>query len=146
MGKIISLSALNGDWTANNETGSARVWTKGIYSIVHSDNIFNTNNAGWIVKQTNGLEIFAIKTVNQPWDSNAQIVWNPNATYDSSNVANLSIENTTTVNPIDADPSYYKVSQVNSNDWSGVRMIWRNNEWSQTSVTTAYQYRGIHQY
>ena len=137
MGKIISLSALNGDWTANNETGSARVWTKGIYSIVHSDNIFNTNNAGWIVKQTNGLEIFAIKTVNQPWDSNAQIIWNPNATYDSSNVANLSIGNTATVNPIDADPSYYKVSQVNENDWSGFKMTWKNNQWSQTSVTTS---------
>ena len=76
MTKVISLSALNGDWVSNNATGTNRVWTKGIYSIVYSDNIFNTNNAGWIVKETNGIEIFSIKTLNDPWDTKAEIISN----------------------------------------------------------------------
>ena len=93
MAKTINLKQLNGDWIVNNAVGTERIWTRGIYSIVYSDNIFNTGERGWIVKQTDGVEIFAFKTDGDPWSSERTIIWNPNASgYTEDSTANLNVK------------------------------------------------------
>ena len=135
----ISLSGLNGDWQVNNQSGIDRIWTRGIYSIVYSENMFETSNAGWIVKITNGVEIFGIKTDSgEVWDDDAEIIWNPNATgYDDDTTANLVISVIEEANPIDINPAYYKCDSVNETTWTGYKMKWdKDSGWiNQESLT-----------
>lgn len=141
MAITIPLSGLNGDWSVNNQTGNLRVWTKGIYSIVYSSNMFESGYQGWMVKITDGVEIFGIKTTTgDPWDRNAEIIWNPHAQgYDEDTTKNLVISVIEEVNPVDINPHYYKCCQVNksNNRWSGYRMRWDKNEgWVVSNVLT----------
>ena len=93
MARTIKLKQLNGDWIVNDASGTNRVWTKGIYSIVYSNNIFNTGSSGWIVKQTAGVEIFAFETTGDPWSSERKIIWNPNAKgYTDNSTAKLNVK------------------------------------------------------
>lgn len=93
MSKTINLNELNGQWVINDQTGNNRVWTRGIYSIVHTNDVFGTGSQGWIVRQTKGSDIFGIRTNGDPWSYGGVFVWNPNATgYDPLNATNFKID------------------------------------------------------
>jgi len=94
--------------------------------------MFETSNAGWIVKITDGVEIFGIKTDSgEVWDDDAEIIWNPNATgYDDETTANLVISVIEEANPIDINPAYYKCDSVMETTWTGYKMKWdKDNGW-----------------
>lgn len=119
MSKTIRLSQLNGEWIVNNQTGDNRVWTRGIYSIIHSNDIFGTGYAGWIVKQTDGVDIIGLKTSGDPWSDDVQIIWNPNASgYTSSSTENLSISSV---------GDTYQVTGAGLSEYNGLYKLYDNS-------------------
>ena len=126
MARTINLKQLNGDWIVNDASGTNRVWTKGIYSIVYSNNIFNTGSRGWIVKQTEGVEIFAFETTGDPWSSERKIIWNPNASgYTQDSTSNLNVKT------IEND---YLVDGAGTNSYNGLYQYQSGSSFNDKNV------------
>ena len=126
MARTINLKQLNGDWIVNDASGTNRVWTKGIYSIVYSNNIFNTGSRGWIVKQTEGVEIFAFETTGDPWSSERKIIWNPNASgYSENSTAKLNVKT------VEND---YLVDGAGTNSYNGLYQYQSDSSFNDKNV------------
>lgn len=126
MSKNIKLDNLNGDWIVHNQNNE-KYWTRGNYELVHSNNIFNTESNGWIIKQISGLEILGLKTDGDPWQSDVEIIWNPNVIYTEDNINDFQVIAILDSDVIDIS-SYYECIQVNENGtWNGKKVLIRKD-------------------
>ena len=132
MSKNISLEVLNGDWILHEQNENS-YWTRGNYELIPVDNIFGTNNKGWMIKDSLGLEILGLKTQGNPWSNDVEIIVNPNAIYTEDNYKNFQIIALTNEDAVDLS-SWYRCEQIfyDENEkvisWNGKRVNIRKNE------------------